>query len=122
MSAFLRETIGSFKNAIFGISHLILAERHAKVHLICSGAVTGLGIAASISAVEWCLVFLAMGIVWATEAVNTAIERIVDLCRPEFDSVAGQAKDLAAGAVLLAALAAAAVGMIVFIPRIAAFL
>ncbi len=65
---------------------------------------------------------LAIGLVWATETFNTALERLVDLCSPQYDKVAGQAKDLAAGAVLLAAVAAAIVGLIIFLPRIPVFL
>ena len=122
MSAFLRKRIGSFRNAARGVNHLIRTEVHAKIHLVCSAAVVGFAVFFSISVEEWCLVILSAGLVWAAEAVNAAIERVVDLASPGHDSIAGQAKDLAAGAVLLAAFAAAAVGLFVFMPRIAIFL
>lgn len=122
MNAFLRKRLGSFGHAARGISLLIRTEPHARIHLACSVVVVGFAAAASISAVEWCLVLLAVGLVWSAEAVNTAIERAVDLASPGYDSTAGQAKDLAAGAVLLAAFTAAAVGLVVFFPKMAEFL
>ena len=85
-----------------------------------SGAVIGAGLLLTISAVDRCLVCLAIGLVWTAEAMNTAIERVVDLCSSKHDILAGLAKDLAAGVVLLAALAAATVGLFVFLPRFAA--
>ncbi|MEO2035623.1 MAG: diacylglycerol kinase family protein [Planctomycetaceae bacterium] len=122
MSLFLRKRVDSFGNAIRGVSHLVRTEVHAQIHLVCSAVVVACAAAFSISAVEWCLVILAIGLVWAAEAVNTAIEKVVDLASPGKDSIAGQAKDLAAGAVLLAAAAAVAVGLFVFVPRIVLFL
>jgi diacylglycerol kinase len=113
--------MSSFGHAIRGIRFLIRSERHAQIHLLATVVVVVCGLVLSISAVEWCLVSLAIGLVWATEALNTALERLVDLCSPQHNEVAGHAKDLAAGAVLLAAVVAAVVGLVVFLPRIAAF-
>ena len=120
MLAFFRARMRSFGHAIRGIRFLIRSERHAQIHLLATATVVVCGLVISISAVEWCLVSLAIGLVWATEALNTAVERLVDLRSPQYNEVAGQAKDLAAGAVLLAAVAAAIVGLLVFLPRIAA--
>lgn len=66
---------------------------------------------------EWISVALAAGGVWTAEALNTALEWLVDLAHPEWAEPAGRIKDVAAAAVLLAALAAAAVGVLVFGPR-----
>ena len=71
-----------------------------------------------ITAIEWCLLTLAMASVWITETLNTAIEFLTDLVSPEFHPIAGQVKDLAAAAVLISAMGAAIVGVIVFLPRI----
>ena len=71
--------VDSFGNAIRGVSHLVRTEVHAQIHLVCSAVVVACAAAFSISAVEWCLVILAIGLVWAAEAVSTAIEKIVDL-------------------------------------------
>lgn len=120
MLAWFRARLTALQHAIRGITHLVRTERHARYHLLATGVVVCGGLLLSISAGEWCAVVLAMGLVWITEALNTAVERVVDLCSPEHQALAGQAKDLAAGAVLLAALAAVVVGLIVFLPRIAA--
>ena len=65
---------------------------------------------------EWCIVVICFGVVLAAEGFNTAIERLVDLVSPEFHPVAGDVKDVAAGAVLICAIAAAIIGCIIFVP------
>jgi diacylglycerol kinase (ATP) len=65
---------------------------------------------------EWCVVLLCFGLVMAAEAFNTAIERLVNLVSPDFHPLAGDVKDVAAGAVLICAIVAAIIGLIVFIP------
>ncbi len=116
MLAWFRARLTALQHAFHGIGHLIRTEHHARIHLLATILVVTLGLLLSISPSEWCCVILASGLVWVAEACNTALERVVDLCSPEQHAVAGQAKDLAAGAVLLAAVAAATVGLIVFIP------
>ena len=71
----------------------------------------------SLSALEWCTVLLALGLIWAAEGMNTALERLTDLVSPGFHPLAGMAKDIAAGAVLLASVGALLVGVIIFGPR-----
>jgi diacylglycerol kinase (ATP) len=78
----------------------------------------GAGVYFSLSALEWCAVLLALRLVWAAEGLNTALERLTDLVSPGFHPLAGMAKDIAAGAVLLAAVGAVLVGVILFGPRI----
>jgi diacylglycerol kinase (ATP) len=78
----------------------------------------GAGVYFSLSALEWCAVLLALSLVWAAEGLNTALERLTDLVSPGFHPLAGMAKDIAAGAVLLAAVGAVLVGVILFGPRI----
>jgi diacylglycerol kinase (ATP) len=72
----------------------------------------------SISALEWCAAVLALSLIWAAEGMNTALERLTDLVSPGFHPLAGMAKDIAAGAVLLASIGAAVVGVIIFGPRL----
>jgi diacylglycerol kinase (ATP) len=64
------------------------------------------------------LVIISIGLVFAAEAFNTAIELLVDKISPDYDEKAGLIKDVAAGAVLFTAIAAAAVGIIVFVPKL----
>jgi len=81
-------------------------------------AVILLGYLFGISRLEWILVALAMGLVLALELVNTAGEKLVDILSPDHDPRYGQVKDILAGAVLVAALAAAIMGALVFLPRL----
>jgi diacylglycerol kinase (ATP) len=84
--------------------------------------VIGLGFYFNINRTEWALVALAVGTVWSAELANTAIEALTDLVSPEYHPLAGKAKDVAAGAVLLAAFAALVVGALIFAPRLWALL
>ncbi len=77
-----------------------------------------LGCILHISSTEWVLVVLAIGLVVVTEAMNTAIEIDIDLTSPEYHPYARDTKDVAAGAVLIAAFAAAIIGLIIFLPKI----
>jgi diacylglycerol kinase len=80
--------------------------------------VTGAGFIFHLSAGKWLALVIAIAMVWITEAVNTAIEFLVDLISPEFNPLAGHIKDIAAAAVLLSALAAIIIGCIIFIPEL----
>ena len=75
-----------------------------------------------VSPAEWCALLLSIALVFTAEALNTAIETVVDLVSPEFHLLAQRAKDLAAGGVLAASLGAAAAGAVVFAPRLLAAL
>ena len=119
---FIKQRLSSFVYAIRGVQELLRSETNARIHLGISCFVLAFGILLSLPAGEWSLVVLAMGLVWTAEAVNTAIERAVDLKIPEIHDLAAQVKDLAAAAVLLASIAASAVGVIVFLPRVLAWL
>jgi len=71
-----------------------------------------------ISGAEWCWIILAISIVWTAEALNIALEFLADAASPEFHPLVRDAKDVAAGAVLITALAAVIIGSIVFWPHI----
>jgi len=118
MFKYVRARQASFGHAVRGLRTLIHSESHAKVHLLATASVCCLGATLSVSAGEWGLLLLATGLVWTAEALNTALESVVDLCSPEWNEKAGRAKDLGAAAVLLAAVTALLVGLIVFLPRI----
>jgi diacylglycerol kinase (ATP) len=80
-------------------------------------AVFAAGFSFRLRGLEWCCVILAIGLVWVAEALNTAIETLTDLASPEMHPLAGRAKDIAAGAVLMASIIAVAVGAVLFGPR-----
>jgi diacylglycerol kinase len=87
------------------------------VHLPSVAIVVVAGVLLKIEGVEWCLVILAIALVFATEALNSALESLADAVHPSHHPLVGRAKDVAAGAVLIASFAAAAVGLIVLLPR-----
>ena len=112
----LKKRINSFGYAFKGIASLLKREHNAWIHCIAIIVVTLAGLHFGITRTEWCIVCLCFGMVLAAEGFNTAIERLVDLVSPDFHPVAGDVKDVAAGAVLICAIAAAIIGMIIFIP------
>ena len=111
-----KKQLHSFGYAWQGIRVCIDKEQNLIVHLITSLAVIIAGIGFDISRNEWIAVILCIGLVIAAELFNTAIERLVDFVSPQRHPIAGQVKDIAAGAVLVCALAAIAVGLIIFVP------
>ena len=108
----------AFGFAIRGLVVFLRDERNARIHLAATIIVILMGFYLKVSLIEWTVLFLAIGLVFALEAINTAIEYLVDLVSPEIQETAGKAKDVAAGAVLIAALCAAIVGLIIFGPKI----
>ncbi|MBR5193538.1 MAG: diacylglycerol kinase family protein [Bacteroidaceae bacterium] len=112
----LNKRIKSFGYAFKGIASLIKKEHNAWIHCTAIVVVTLAGFYFDITPTEWCIVVICFGLVLAAEGFNTAIERLVDLVSPDYHPIAGDVKDVAAGAVLICAIAAAIVGMIVFIP------
>lgn len=112
----LKKRIKSFGYAFKGIASLLKKEHNAWIHCLAIVVVTSLGFYFHITPTEWCIVLLCFGMVLAAEGFNTAIERLVDLVSPERHPVAGDVKDVAAGAVLICAIAAAIIGFIIFLP------
>ncbi|SDY37487.1 diacylglycerol kinase [Hymenobacter psychrophilus] len=112
----LRRRAASFGHAVRGVGAALRTEVHLRLHAAAAAAVLGLGLYCGLQRWEWVAVALSVGAVWCAELLNTAIEAVVDLVSPEYHPLAGRAKDVAAGAVLAMALAALAVGGLVFGP------
>jgi len=110
----------SFVFAFRGIGFLLRTQTNARLHLAATVVVIGAGFGFQISRAEWLAVVAAIGLVWTAEGMNTAIEAVVDLVSPEAHPLAGRAKDVAAGAVLIAAGVAAVIGVLIFGPRLLA--
>ena len=110
----------SFLYAFSGIADLLREESNARIHCIVTVLVIAAGFLLRISAMEWLAVAIVIGLVISAETFNTAIERLADVVQPAQDDRIRDVKDLAAAAVLLCALAAAAVGLIIFVPKIVA--
>jgi diacylglycerol kinase (ATP) len=110
--------VASFGHAGRGVGAALRSEVHLRFHAAATVVVIGLGFYYGITRLEWALVALAVAGVWTAELVNTAIEALTDVASPAYHPLAGKAKDVAAGAVLLAALGALAVGALVFGPHL----
>jgi diacylglycerol kinase len=108
--------IMSFRNAIVGIAGALQHERHMRIHLVAAFIVIIIASWLRMEASEWLWLLAAITGVWVSELLNTAVERMVDLASPNSHPLAKIAKDTAAGAVLVSALFAAAVGVIVLGP------
>ena len=115
-----RARLRSFLCALRGIREVLSTELHARIHAVATVVAGIVGWWLDLSLGEWALLVLAVALVWTAEAVNTSIERVVDLVSPDEHPLAGKAKDIAAGAVLIASIGAAAIGAIVFLPKIIA--
>lgn len=97
---------------------VIRSEKNMQIHLIVAFLVIIAGFLLSISITEWLICLLCFGLVISAEMINSSIETIVDLISPEKNELAGKAKDIAAGAVLVTAVFSAAAGLIIFIPKL----
>jgi diacylglycerol kinase (ATP) len=113
----MRKRIKSFGYAIRGIRYVFGTEANMKIHIAISILVIICGIVFAISLTEWIFCLLCIGMVVAAEMLNTAIENVVDLASPEQHPLAGKAKDIAAGAVLICAIISVVIGLLIFIPK-----
>jgi diacylglycerol kinase len=111
--------VRSFSCALRGIRVMLRSQHNAWLHAVATLLVCGAGLALQITPGEWCWIVLAIMAVWTAEALNTAFEFLTDVASPSFHPIAGQAKDVAAGAVLISALA---IGCLIFGPRVWAWL
>jgi len=112
----------SFVDAGRGFVTVLRTEWNFRIHAVMAALVTLAGFVFRIDTGEWLAVILSAGLVFMAEVFNTAIEYLADAVHPEADQGVGMAKDAAAGGVLIAAVAAAVVGAIVFLPKIWAWL
>jgi len=108
--------IRSFAHALRGVATMLRSQHNAWIHAAASATVCGLGVALGISRADWCWIVLAIMAVWSAEALNTAFEFLADVASPEFHPLVKHAKDVAAGAVLIAAVGSALIGVLVLGP------
>jgi diacylglycerol kinase len=111
-----RPLLKSFASAFRGIYVAMATERNFKIHLAAVVIAVALGIYLGLSALSWCLIVLAIGMVLTAECLNTALERMCDkISGGEKSEVIRNAKDIAAGGVWLAAIAALIIGIVILI-------
>jgi diacylglycerol kinase (ATP) len=114
----MRKRIQSFGYAGRGIKIVFGSEANMKIHIVITIVVVICGFALNVNTTEWCLCLLCIGLVVGAEMMNTAIENVVNLASPTFHPLAGKAKDIAAGAVLICAIISVIVGLLIFAPKI----
>ena len=108
--------IKSFQYAIAGVAYVLRTQRNAKIHAAAFVVVLAMAAWLQVPALHWAVLILTSGLVFVAEIANTVIETLVDLVSPDHHDLAGRAKDVAAGAVLCAAVLAVVVGAIVLGP------
>lgn len=118
MMHWLNSLARSFRCAFEGLAWLVRSQRNARIHLAAVAIVYAAGGWLRISAIEWCVITLACGLVLAAEALNTAIEELADRITGEKDERIRRAKDLGAAGVLIAAIAAVIAGLLIMGPRL----
>ena len=101
---------------------MIRCQHNAWIHFVVTTVVVVAGFWFQLSRFEWCWIVLAIATVWTAEALNTAFEFLADAASPSFHPFVRDAKDVAAGAVLVTAIAATIIGIIVFWPHVRSLL
>ncbi|HEU4649401.1 MAG TPA: diacylglycerol kinase family protein [Gemmatimonadales bacterium] len=110
--------VRSFRYALRGIAVVLHSQHNAWIHAAASLLVVAAGLATGLGRLEWCALVLAIVAVWVAEALNTAFEALCDVASPSLHPMVERAKDVAAGAVLIAAIGAVIIGLLVFVPHV----
>lgn len=112
----LQGRIDSFGHALRGIVSLLAGEPNARIHLLATVLVVALGLVLDVNRGDWQALLLIVAVVWLAEGMNTALEHLADAAVPEFHPLVRKAKDVAAGTVLVTAVAAVILGLLIFLP------
>lgn len=115
---FIKHRIRSFGFAFKGIATLFATQGNAQVHVLATVLIVALGAWLGLSPTEWCLILICIAMVLTAEGMNTAIEFVVDLVSPDHHPLAGKAKDVAAGAVLISVIICGCVWGIIYLPKL----
>ena len=116
MKKFFSSRAASFRHAFRGWHYVLRTQKNAWIHSAIATAVFILGVWLRLPARDWAVIILTTAVVFAAEFMNTAIEAVVDLASPDTHPLAKIAKDVGAGAVLVAALAAILIGLLLLGP------
>lgn len=112
----------SFRHAVHGLILMLKSQHNAWLHAVASFCTLVVGGLFRLSDGEWCLIILAIIAVWTAEALNTALELLADAAKPEFHPLIKNAKDVAAGGVLISAMGSVIIGLLVLGPHLLHFL
>ena len=108
--------IEAFGHAFSGLFFALRTQRNMPIHLVIAAGVIGLGVWLGLSTTQWAVLALTIGSVLAAELLNSSLEVVVDMVSPDYHPLAKRAKDVAAGAVLLAAMVSVLVGLLILGP------
>ena len=110
--------IRSFRFALAGLWFMLRTQHNAWLHLAATLLVCVAGLILKVRAADWRWLIVAIALVWVAEALNTAFEHLCDAVSPDFHHAVQKSKDIAAGAVLICALAAVCIGVATFWPYV----
>ena len=113
---FIHSRVAAFGHAIRGWWHVLQTQHNAWIHSIVATVIVALGLWLGLPPHDWAIIVLTIAMVFTAEFINTAIEAVVDLASPVHHPLAKVGKDVGAGAVLVAALAAALIGLLILGP------
>ena len=116
--SFLKNRVKSIGFAMRGAFLLVRTEGSIKIQVFIMLIMTAAGFYFDISNTEWILQIFAFALVLGIEGLNTAVEKLSDFVQPEFDHKIGFIKDISAGAVMMVSIAAAIIGLIIYLPKI----
>ncbi len=112
----IKRLVHGFKFALIGLLYILRSEQNARIHLLVAVVILTLGVLVGVSSAELAAIFFSIIIVFIAEVLNTAIEKTLDLIEPEHNGKVAIIKDMAAGAVLVAAAGAIIIGVVIFWP------
>jgi diacylglycerol kinase len=113
---FISSRVASFGHAVRGWRYVLKTQHNAWIHSVVAAVVIALGLWLNLQSRDWAVLVLTIAMVFTAEFINTAIEAVVDLASPVHHPLAKTGKDVGAAAVLVAALAAALVGLLILGP------
>jgi diacylglycerol kinase (ATP) len=114
----VRSRTKAFGYAVKGLAYVFRTQHAMWFHSFTASCVVAAGFYLHVTLADWRWLVLAITLVWTAEAMNTAVESVCDALHPDHNKLIGTAKDVAAGSVLVAALGAAIIGALVFVPYI----
>lgn len=113
----MKRLTDSFSHALEGIINTARVEKNLKIHFIVMVCVIIVGLIVKLTVSEWIICTVLFGLVISAEMFNTALEKTLDYVNEDYDEKIRFIKDASAGAVLVLAIASAAIGLIIFIPK-----
>jgi diacylglycerol kinase (ATP) len=114
MKSFTRSRLKSFTYAFEGLVSLLRSEKNMWIHVAATIIVILAGIYKNITSSDWCFIIIAIGLVWISEAFNTAMERLCNVVTKDLHPIIKQVKDISAAAVLISTIIAILIGSFVF--------